>query len=462
MKKIPKGALLTIIITLYGGMIALVNQSVLNNALQVIMKDFAVSNNAVQWLTTGFSLVMGIVVPITAFLIQRFSTKSLFAAAMGFLVGGTLLCAIAPSFGMLLTGRIIQAIGAGIILPLAQTLIFILVPVSKRGLYMGIMGLALSFAPAIAPVLIGWLVEKYSWHLIFYGLLPSSTAITILGLIMLKNVSLQVKKTLDWLSVCFSTIGFGGLLYGFSNVGRKGWGSAETLVSLAVGTIALVLFVWRQLTVTTPLLELRVFKSGAFTIGTVISMVLMIVMLSSQLLLPLYMQNMLGYSAFKSGLMLLPGAIVLGIMSPVAGGLFDKLGAKLVITIGLVIITVTSLMFAQLTEVTSYTYLIVVYSIRMVGISLTLMPSVTSGMNTLSPDLIPHGIPVNTTMRTIAGSFGMVVLVTIMTNTGGADIPNMIHGMNVVSLVTAGTSVAALVLTFCMKRKQPEIIKVAV
>lgn len=461
MEQAPKGTMFIMAILIIGAILGLMNQSSLNTALPNIMGDFQISTSSAQWLTTAFALVTGIVVPITAFLIQRFTTKQVFVFAMGMLTAGTLLCAVSPNFGLLLSGRIVQAVGVGIMLPLVQTLAFILIPVAKRGFSMGMIGLAINFAPAIGPVLNGWLVADHSWRLLFYILFPCTLFITLVGIFLLKNVTKQVKSKIDSLSVMLSSLGFSGVLYGFSISGSKGWESAEVLISLAVGFLALGLFVWRQLILDNPLLELRVFKSTSFTLATVITMILMIIMLSAQLLLPIYMQTMLGYSALKSGLMLLPGAILMGVMSPIAGKLFDKFGARFLVITGLSLTVISTLLFTHLTETTSYAFLMTGYSFRMIGVSLTIMPVITSGMNSLAPELIRHGIPVNTTLRTVAGSIGTALLITIMMSYNGgslghtSDVHSLIHGMNVSSMVTTGAAIIALVLAFFIKRKEP-------
>ncbi|MGG1518309.1 DHA2 family efflux MFS transporter permease subunit [Paenibacillus oryzisoli] len=449
-----KGAFVTIVITIFGTIAALLNQSTVNTLLPPMMTDFHISASTAQWLTTVFALVTGIVVPVTAYLIRRYSTRQVFIAALGLLTVGTFLCAAAPGFGLLIAGRIVQAIGAGIMLPLLQTLVITLVPGAKRGFYMGIVGLAVSFAPAAGPVLSGWLVHNHSWRLLFELLGMFALLLLVIGLFAVRNVTAQAAVKLDVFSVLLSSLGFGGVLFGFSLSGTRGWSDAVTWGAIIVGAFSLGLFVWRQWTKANPLLELRVFNNTNFTMGTSISMILMIVMLSTQLLLPLYMQTMLGYSPLKAGLMLLPGAIVNGVMSPIAGKLFDRLGGKLVISIGLLITLVTSLMFAHLTVTTSYAYLIVVYAIRMAGISLCLMPSVTTSMSSLPPALISHGVPVNTTVRTIAGAIGTALLVAMMTYYGGnGDSNGMIQGMNAASLVTAVTAVIGLAMALMMKGK---------
>lgn len=452
MEKLQKSSLVTIIIMILGTITALLNQSVMNTALQSVMLDFSIAPNQAQWLMTVFALVTGIVVPVTAFLIRRYTTRQVFITAMSLLTAGTIVCAVAPTFGWLIAGRIVQAVAAGVLLPLLQTLVFTLVPANKRGYYMGIVGLAVSFSPAIGPVLSGWLVQYYSWRLIFELIAPLASLIFVIGLFFIRNVTKQTATKLDVLSVLLSSLGFGGVLYGFSVSSSLGWSSSLTWISLIMGTVSIGLFTWRQLKIPNPLLELRVFQNRTYTLGTLISMILMIVMLSSQLLLPIYMQIMLGYTPLQAGLMLLPGAIINGLMSPFAGKLYDRLGGKVVITIGLILTIVTSVLFAQLTVSTSYAYLIVVYSIRMIGISLCLMPSVTISVGSLAPALIPHGVPVNTTVRTIAGAIGTSLLVAIMTgSTGVGHVQGMIDGMNAASLVTAGIAVIGLVVTLFMK-----------
>ncbi|KAF9123670.1 hypothetical protein BGX30_001314 [Mortierella sp. GBA39] len=263
---VKKGPIL--IIMILGAFLATLNQTVMSVATPELMIDFNISATTAQWLTTGYMLVNGILIPITAYFMQRFSTRQLFQASMMIFLVGTIVSALAVNFPVLLTGRMIQAAGAGIIMPLLTNVILVLFPPEKRGAAMGMMGLAIIFAPAIGPTLAGYILENFKWQTMFYGMIPLAVIVIICGFIYLKNVSETVRSKMDIISVVLSTVAFGTLLYGFSQAGSQGWSSAEVLVSIAVGVIALGLFVWRQLVSKKPLLDLRAFKYNMFSLTT--------------------------------------------------------------------------------------------------------------------------------------------------------------------------------------------------
>jgi len=299
-KNIPLFAVL-----LSGAFVTILNQTLLGTALPPIMEDLNLSENTAQWLQSVFMLVNGIMIPVTAFLIDRFTTRKLFLTAMGLFTLGTLTAAIAPNFSILMVGRILQASGAGIMMPLMQTVLFLLFPVERRGTAMGLFGLVIAFAPAIGPSLSGWLVDQFPWRSVFYVVLPIAIFDMIAAYFLLKNVTELKKPKLDILSVILSTIGFGGLLYGFSIAGDMGWSSSQVILAIVVGIISLYLFITRQLKLKEPLLEFRVFKYGIFTLATGLGMVVFAAMIGTNVILPLYMQNMIGFTALKSGLVLL-------------------------------------------------------------------------------------------------------------------------------------------------------------
>jgi EmrB/QacA subfamily drug resistance transporter len=218
-----------------GAFVAFLNQTLINIALPQIMNHLQITADMADWLTTVFMLVNGIVIPITAFLIERFSTRQLYIASMGFFTAGTLICAISPGFTALLIGRIVQAAGAGILFPLITNVIFTVFPMEKRGGAMGMLGVALNFAPAIGPTLSGWIVQNYSWRVLFYIIFPIALINLVLSIFLVKNVSETGRPKLDSLGVILSTFGFGGVLYGFSIAGSKGWGSMEVVASFIVG-----------------------------------------------------------------------------------------------------------------------------------------------------------------------------------------------------------------------------------
>src|SRR5699024_399275 len=401
-------------------------------------------------------LVNGIMIPITAFLIDRFTTRSLFLTAMGVFSIGTFLCAIAPSFTLLLIGRILQGTGAGIMMPLLQTIMFLIFPVDKRGTAMGMFGLVIAFAPAIGPSLSGWLVDQFPWRSVFYVVLPIAILTVILAYFLLRNVTKQTNPSVDILSIILSTLGFGGLLYGFSIAGDMGWLSLHVVVSIIVGIIALYFFITRQLKLEQPILEFRVFKYSLFTLTTGLGMIVFTSMIGTAVILPLYMQNMLGFSAFHSGLVLLPGAIIMGLMNPVTGRLFDMYGVKWLARIGFIILTISTFMFTNLSEDTSFAYLAIMNAIRMLSISMVMMPTTTLGLNQLPDSLIPHGSAMNNTFRQVAGSVGTAILVTLMVTTAIPDgtITGAIHGVNISFIVAGVISLLGLILSFRIKESK--------
>ncbi|MCR8847542.1 DHA2 family efflux MFS transporter permease subunit [Rossellomorea sp. SC111] len=450
-----------LIVLISGAFAAILNQTLLGTALPHIMTDLNLDASTAQWLTSIFMLVNGVMIPITAFLIERFTTRALFLSAMGLFAGGTLICAIAPNFGLLMVGRIIQASGAGIIMPLMQTILFLIYPVEKRGAAMGMFGLVISFAPAIGPTLSGWLVEQFPWRSLFYVILPIVIVDFIIAYFILKNVTKQTYPKLDVLSIILSSLGFGGLLYGFSIAGSQGWGSVQVIISMIVGSIALYWFITRQFKLKQPILEFRVFKNKMFTLTTVLGMIVFIAMIGAATVLPLLMQNMLGFSAFESGLMLLPGALLMGLMNPITGRIFDKFGARWLAIIGLSILTITTFMFANLSADTSFMYLATVNAVRMFGVAMVMMPVTTAGLNQLDRSLIPHGTAMNNTMRQVSGAVGTALLVTVMTTSAepSRGLEGMIHGVNVSFIVAGITAIAGLILSFFVKSGRPARVK---
>ncbi|GAK03804.1 multidrug and toxin extrusion MATE family efflux pump YdhE/NorM [Geomicrobium sp. JCM 19037] len=393
-------------ILLAAAFMAILNQTLLTTALPHIMRDYGITADMGQWVNSAFMLVNGVMIPITAFLIEKYTTRRLFFVAMGLFAVGTLVCAIAPTFEVLIAGRVIQAGGAGIMMPLMQTVLLLIFPVEKRGSAMGMVGLVIAFAPAIGPTLSGWLVGIYHWSILFWIILPLALITIAAAAMRLENVSILKNPKLDITSIILSSFGFGGILYGFSSAGTAGWASATFLIPVVIGVVTLTLFILRQLKLPQPVLEFRVFRYPVFLLTTIIGMIVFMSMIGSQTILPVYMQDMHEFTAFETGLMLLPGAILMGIMSPITGRIFDRIGARTLSLLGLGMITVTTFMLTQLSTDTSFLYLTLVSTVRMLGIALCMMPVTTAGINNLPNSLIPHGTAMNNTMRQVAGALG--------------------------------------------------------
>ncbi|KAB8139103.1 multidrug efflux MFS transporter [Gracilibacillus oryzae] len=447
------------IVLISGAFVAILNQTLLGTALPHIMADLEINEALAQWLQSIFMLVNGIMIPITAFLIGKFTTRSLFLTAMGSFAVGTLICAIAPGFYVLLIGRVLQAAGAGIMMPLMQTIMFLVFPIEKRGTAMGMFGLVIAFAPAIGPTLSGYLVQHFDWRSLFYVILPIAILDIIVAVKILVNVTKQTDPKVDIPSIVLSTLGFGGLLYGFSTAGdvNHGWTSPLVLIPLIIGAVTLYIFISRQLKIAQPILEFRIFQYKMFTLTTAIGMISFFAMIGGAIILPIMMQSYLGFTAVQSGLMLLPGALLMGAMNPITGRLFDKFGGKWLAIIGLGLLTVTTFLFSTLTTETSFLYLTIVNAVRMFGIAMVMMPVTTAGLNQLPSDMVPHGTAMNNTMRQMAGAIGTALLVSIMINQANPSngMAGMIHGVNMSFLVAAIISVVGFVLAFFIKNSIP-------
>ena len=336
---------------------------------------------------------------------------------------GTITAFAAPNFGTLLCGRLIQATGVGITMPLMQNIMLTIFPPEKRGAAMGINGLVIALAPALGPSLSGWVVDNYSWRVLFGMIIPIVAIVIFASFFLMQNVIKTTDPTLDWLSLLISTVGFGSVLYGFSSVGDKGWTSAIVWSSILVGVILIAILVWRQNRLEHPFLNFKVFKTPEFALATLLSSVVMIAMVGVELVLPLYLQIIHGMSAFHSGLTLLFGAIMMGVMSPITGHLFDRYGARRLAMTGMFILTVGTLPFAFLTRETPILDVVFLYAVRMFGISMVMMPVTTSGMNALPFSMISHGTAVNNTIRQVASSMGSAILISVLTNVTNSQKP---------------------------------------
>lgn len=452
LEKAKKNRVPIVGVFLLGAFLAVLNQTLLITATPHIMEELSLTENTAQWVTTIFMLISGIMIPITAFLMETFSTRRLFTASMMIFILGTFISALSLSFPMLMVGRIVQSIGAGVIMPLMMTVFMIIFPIERRGFAMGIAGLVISFAPALGPALSGWFIEYLPWRWLFYAILPIAIIDLILAFYYMKDVIPRSFPKVDILSIMLSTLGFGGLLYGFSSAGDYGWSNQIVIIAILVGVIALTWFILRQLKLKQPMLEFRVFKYRTFTLATIIGMITFSVLIAAETLLPIYMQLMAGFTALESGLMILPGALLMGFASPIIGRVFDRVGARWLLIIGMLIMATTTLLFTNLTENTSLFYLTVAFAVRMLGIAMVMMPSTTAGLNILPIHLISHGTAMINTMRQVAASIGTAIFITIMTvaalePSSSTDLSALIHGVNISFYVMTGVTFVGLILT---------------
>ncbi|WP_444684815.1 MDR family MFS transporter [Alkalicoccus luteus] len=399
---------------LLGAFMGITNETLLATALPTIQQVFSITQGEVQWLTTVFLMVNGIMIPISAFLIERFSTRHLFLTAISLFGAGTLLAAVSWSFPMLLAGRVVQASGSGIMLPLLMTVLLILIPPERRGRAMGLLGIVIAFGPAIGPTLSGVLLEYFSWRSLFVTVLPLVALAMTLAFFFMRNVTELSKPKLDVLSIILSSAGFGSFLYGFGVASKEGFTSPLVVGLVLLGALIISLFVRRQFKLPRPILEFRIFKFPIFTLSIGITLVSMVSLIGAETMLPLFVQNVLGFTPLQSGLMLLPGAVVIGIMSPIAGALFDKYGAKRLAIPGFVIVVITTGMLTQLSLDMSFAFLTTVYAVRMFGLSLTLIPVMTAALNQIPQHWYAHGSAMANTLQQISASIGTALLITFV------------------------------------------------
>ncbi|HCW9053398.1 TPA: DHA2 family efflux MFS transporter permease subunit [Staphylococcus aureus] len=410
---VSRGKILAALLS--GMFIAILNQTLLNVALPKINTEFNISASTGQWLMTGFMLVNGILIPITAYLFNKYSYRKLFLVALVLFTIGSLICAISMNFPIMMVGRVLQAIGAGVLMPLGSIVIITIYPPEKRGAAMGTMGIAMILAPAIGPTLSGYIVQNYHWNVMFYGMFIIGIIAILVGFVWFKLYQYTTNPKADIPGIIFSTIGFGALLYGFSEAGNKGWGSVEIETMFAIGIIFIILFVIRELRMKSPMLNLEVLKFPTFTLTTIINMVVMLSLYGGMILLPIYLQNLRGFSALDSGLLLLPGSLIMGLLGPFAGKLLDTIGLKPLAIFGIAVMTYATWELTKLNMDTPYMTIMGIYVLRSFGMAFIMMPMVTAAINALPGRLASHGNAFLNTMRQLAGSIGTAILVTVMT-----------------------------------------------
>ena len=440
--------IIMLIVLVFGTFVTVLNQTVVAPALPSIMSEMSVDAAVAQWLTTGFTLVNAIMVPITAFLTDRFTTRRLFLASMVLFTAGTALAAWGPNFPVLLAGRLVQAAGAGILMPLVMTVLMWTFPVDRRGTAMGVFGIVIAFAPAAGPTVAGIIIDQANWHVMFWIIAVLCAAVIVFAAFALERGGETNKDVkLDVISVALSTLGFGGLLYGLSAIGSYGV-TADSAGGVIIGVIALAFFFRRQLRMEQPMLQVRVLTNRRFLIATIIVMLVQGALLAGGILIPILLQSYMGFSATTSGLVLLPGAIVMGAMGPVAGRLFDKHGPRVLAIIGTGVLALTTATFMFMGPGMGLITLTVIYTVRLFSLSLVNMPISTWGMNALPDKLMNHGTSVQNTFRQVAGSLGTAVIVSASTVA-----TNMVSGST--DAVTAGVFGIHAAFTVALVRNKP-------
>ena len=417
--------MLVISILLISTFVVFLNETLLGVALPIIMQDLSITASVGQWLNTAFMLTMAVVIPTTGYLQQRFPTRVLYMAAMTAFVVGTLLGAFSPNFEILLLGRIVQAMGSAIMFPLLMTTIMDLVPEDSRGRIMGNIGIVMSVAPAMGPAVSGLILNSLNWHFLFWIMLPIGLITGTIGSLKLRSSHTVNKSSIDLPSVLLSVLAFGGLVYGLSSFSEAARGdvAVSPWTFFGGGVLFMVVFVWRQISLAKDdraLLNLQTFKSANFSIGLTLMVVAMLVMFGYIILLPIFMQDGLGLDALTSGLVLLPGGLAMGLLSPVIGSLYDKFGARKLLIPASFFVAVVLGLFTFIGEGSTVWQITVLYLLFMVGIGFFFTPLFSMTMGAVAPHLYSHASATVGSLQQVAGAAGTAIFITVFTIAGGA------------------------------------------
>ncbi len=401
-----------VVVLIAGATIAVLNQTLLSPAYPSIMADLAVDASTVQWLTSGYSLMEAIIIPLSAYLVGRFPTRRLFIFGLSLFAIGSLAAALAPVFGILLLGRVLQAAACGVVMPMVFTVVLIIFPREKRGQAMGIVSLIIGFAPAVGPSISGLLVDSIGWRALFVAVFVLAAIIVVCACLFLKSYGEFEPTTFDVPSVLLCLFGLLTLLYGLATI-TKSTNSALCIALIVVGIVLLALFVRRQLKLDVPLLNVTVLKTRNYRTAVIIVAMLQAALVGIGVLLPIYLQNLMGISALGTGLIMLPGAVLGAIFGYVAGNMFDKLGARKVIIPAAVVAAIGGCGLVGFQLDSSLVYIILVYTLLGIGMQAIMTPLNTWGLNSLDNRVIQHANSLQNTTNQVGASLGTAILVSL-------------------------------------------------
>ena len=465
--EIARSDMRVIWLLLVAAFVAILNETTMGIAIPHLNADLGIPPELGQWLTSAFMLTMAVVIPTTGFILQRFTTRQVFIAAMTAFSLGTLVALVAPGFAVLLAGRVIQAAGTGIMMPLLMTTIMNVVPPQSRGRMMGRVGLVISLAPAIGPTLAGAVLETLNWRALFAIILPIALISLVIGVKWMTNLGETRVVPLDVLSIPLAALGFGGIVFGLSQFGGEGGsGEAAGITALVVGAVALGLFVWRQLVlqrVDDALLDLRVFRSVNFTFSVIIMTILALSMFGTLTLLPQYLQNVAGLNALESGLILLPGSVLMGLLGPVMGRIYDAKGTRPLLIPGTILVSASLFFYSTVGEHTVFWVLILVQAAMSVGLAMSFTPLFSASLGSLDRSLYSHGSAVLNALQQVGGAAGVALLTVTYSSilhagesegltTAVAGAP----GARMAFLIAAIISLAAVVLSAFVRKPAEE------
>lgn len=443
--------------------VVLLNETIMVNAIPRLMHDFEVTATAAGWLSTAFMLTMAVVIPVTGWFLQRVSTRTAFGLAMALFLTGTALAAAAPAFPVLLAARVVQAGGTAVMMPLLMTTLMTLVPAQDRGRVMGNVTLVISVAPALGPAVSGVLLQLGSWRLLFLTVLPIAGAMAVFGLRKLVNVNEPRVSPIDWPSALLAALGFGALVYGLSGLGAADAARAPVPPSATTlaGAVLVGLFVWRQLSLqrsSTPLLDLRTLAFRHFSVALALVCLSFMALMGAFILLPMYLQNVRGLTSLQTGLLLMPGGLMMGLLGPQVGKLYDRFGAPRLVVPGAAVTASCLALFTLVGEQTSPWSVLTLHVALSAGLAFVFTPVFTSGLSVLPPHLYPHGSAIIGSLQQVAAAAGIALAVSVMSGraataaaAGASDTGALAAGVRWGFAVGAGLGALAVLVTLLVR-----------
>ncbi|MGZ8179169.1 MDR family MFS transporter [Williamsia sp. SKLECPSW1] len=465
--RLPREHVVVIAVLLIATFVVILNETVMSVAIPVLQRDLGVPPSVGQWLTTAFMLTMAVVIPLTGFLIQRFGTRRLFLVAMSAFTAGTAVAFVAPGFDVLLVARVIQAVGTAIMLPLLMTTVMTVVPENRRGVMMGNISVVIAVAPALGPTLSGLVLDNLGWRWIFGVVGPIAAASLVVGIIAVRPVGTTTAAAVDILSIPLSVLGFGGLVYGLAGIGEAADHSVATplWIPFTVGALALAAFIARQLVLgraDRALLDLRVFASSTFSLSILAMVVAMATMMGTFIVVPYFAQTVLGFTPFATGLVTLPGGLLMGLAAPVVGRIYDLRGARPLVLPGAVAITAGVWSLSVVDGSTTIWWLIAANMLLCLGLAATFTPLMTLALGSVAPERYSHGSAALGTFQQVAGAMGTALFVTVMTVVASGDHATddaaseaIAHGVRTVFTVAGFLGIALIVIVCLIRAPRP-------
>ncbi|MDO5710454.1 MAG: MDR family MFS transporter, partial [Micrococcales bacterium] len=443
--------------------VVILNETIMTNAIPVLMDVMGIDARAAQWLSTGFMLTMAIVIPTTGWLLQRVGRRTAFLMSMSSFTLGTLICALAPAFPVLLIGRVVQACGTAIMMPLLMSTVLVLVPERERGRVMGNVSLAISVAPALGPAVSGLVLSVASWRWLFGVVLPIAVGVAVLGFRMLARESEPRGGALDLPSVVLTVIGFGGFVYGLSQLGGDAHAVLPPAGCVGVGVGALVLFALRQVSLVRrggfPLLDLRVLRNREYIVAVSIMALSFMALMGAVILLPIHLQRVLGLSTLQAGLLLMPGALLMGLLGPGVGRLYDRVGARLLVVPGALVFVAGLSVMGWATTWASWPVFLALHIVMSVSLAFIFTPIFTVGLGSLAPNLYEHGSALLGTLQQVAAAAGTALVITVMSTrtaalaaSGAAELSALAGGIGFGIGTAAALAAGAIVLAPLLAR----------